>query len=122
MIPLSPSVDFRIRKVLQSIESNPAADIEDLARLVRLSNSRLSHLFKAQMGLSLNSFLANLRLEKAAELLQSSEMQIKEITYTVGYNHASSFDRAFRKRYRSSPNRYRTRQRSCQTTDLAKVR
>jgi len=122
MIPLSSSIDFRIRKVLQIIESNPAADIEDLASLVRLSNSRLGHLFKAQIGESLNSYLANLRLEKAAELLRSTEMQIKEITYTVGYNHASSFDRAFRKRFRSSPNRYRSRQRSCQMTDFAKVR
>jgi len=121
MTPLSSSIDFRIRKVLQNIEYNLAAPMEELANMVHLSSSRLSHLFKAQMGLSLNSFLANARLEKAAELLRSTEMQIKEITYTVGYNHASSFDRAFKKKFRSSPNSYRNRQRLSQTAELARL-
>jgi transcriptional regulator GlxA family with amidase domain len=64
-------------------------------------------LFKAEVGLKLNTFLSNRRVERAADLLQSTEMQIKEITYSAGYSQASSFVRAFEKRFGSSPTNYR---------------
>ncbi len=79
--------------------------------MVNLSSSRLSHLFKTATGSSLQTYLSNCRLEKAAELLQSTEMPIKEVSYSVGYRHAPSFVRAFRNKYASSPNDYRNQQR-----------
>jgi transcriptional regulator GlxA family with amidase domain len=103
--------DFRIQKVLQAIESDPTASISDLACRVNLSNSRLGHLFKAKTGLSLNAFLANERLEKAADLLRCTEMLVKEITYSVGYCQEPNFNRAFRKRFDTSPASYRRQQR-----------
>jgi AraC-like DNA-binding protein len=103
--------DFRIRQVLQAIDSDPSARISDLANRVNLSNSRLGHLFKAQTGLSLNVFLANERLEKAADLLRYTEMRVKEITYSVGYCQEPSFTRAFKKRFDTSPAMYRRQQR-----------
>jgi AraC-like DNA-binding protein len=104
--PARPA-DRRIGKVLEAIESNPSASIQELSRLVNLSSSRLSHLFKAAVGLNLNTFLSNRRLERAADLLQSTEMQIKEITYCAGYSQAPSFVRAFERRFGSSPTNYR---------------
>jgi AraC-like DNA-binding protein len=100
-------VDRRIGKVLEAIECNPSASVQELSRLVNLSSSRLSHLFKAAVGLNLNTFLSNRRVERAADLLQSTEMQIKEITYSAGYSQASSFVRAFERRFGSSPTNYR---------------
>ena len=102
-------IDARIKTVLQAIEADPFSEVQELARLVNLSSSRLSHLFKATVGVSLQSFLSNLRLERAAELLESTDMPIKEISYQVGYRHAPSFVRAFRKKIGSSPNDYRNR-------------
>ncbi len=103
--------DYRVRKVMQAIEADPSQDIQDLARMVNLSSSRLSHLFKATTGFSLQTFLSNRRLETSAELLQSTEMPIKEVSYSVGYRHAPSFVRAFRNKFGSSPNDYRSQQR-----------
>jgi transcriptional regulator GlxA family with amidase domain len=111
MKPLVPPDDSRIRNVLQAIESDPSASISDLACRVNLSNSRLGHLFKAQTGLSLNVFLANERLDKAADLLRYTEMRVKEITYSVGYCQEPSFNRAFKKRFDRSPMNYRKEQR-----------
>lgn len=102
-------VDHRIRKVLQAIESDPSRDIQGLASMVNLSSSRLSHLFKTTTHSSLQSSLSNWRLERAAQLLQSTEMRIKEIAYCVGYGHPPSFVRAFRNKFGSSPNDYRSR-------------
>jgi AraC family transcriptional regulator, arabinose operon regulatory protein len=103
--------DYRVRKVLSAVKMDPALDIQGLAHMVSLSSSRLSHLFKTSTGSSLQNFLSNWRLEKAAGLLQSTEMPVKEISYFVGYRHAPSFVRAFRKRYGYSPNDYRNQQR-----------
>ncbi len=104
--------DYRIRKVLESVEHDPSKSVLELADLVNLSGSRLGHLFKLQMGVDLDHFLANARLEKAAELLQQTELLIKEIAVKVGYHHSSSFDRAFEKKFRMVPEDYRKKHRS----------
>jgi len=99
--------DYRITKVMAAIESTPVVSVHDLSRLVNLSSSRLSHLFKAATGLRLNTFLSNRRVERAAHLLRSTEMQIKEITFDAGYSQAPSFVRAFQRRFGSTPTDYR---------------
>ena len=105
------SDDYRMKEVLRCIESEPSRTVQDLAVLVNLSCSRLSHLFKTQTGVSLNRFLSDVRLQKAAELLEATEIQIKEVSYLVGYQQPSSFDRAFRNKFALSPADYRLRQR-----------
>ncbi len=106
-----PPADHRVRRVIQAIETDPACDIQGLARMVNLSTSRLSHLLKTATGSSLQSFLSTWRLERAAELLHSTEMPVKEVSYRVGYRHAPSFVRAFGSKFGSSPTDYRSRQR-----------
>ena len=95
--------DRRVEKVLRAIEEDPFRGVQELASLVSLSTSRLSHLFKATTGVSLQTFLSDMRLQRAAELLQSTDMPVKEISYQVGYRHAPSFVRAFRNRGGSTP-------------------
>ena len=101
--------DPRIQRLLKAIEHDPAHNIVSLARLLNLSRSRLSHLFKSTMGCSLNSFLTRCRLERAATLLLQTDLPVKEISYNVGYSHPSSFVRAFRQKFACSPNTYRSR-------------
>ena len=103
--------DYRIRKVLESMEDDPATSIQELATLVNLSSSRLGHLFKLQMGVDLSHFLANERLEKAAELLRQTELSVKQIADRVGYHHSSSFDRGFQNKFGVPPVDFRRRHR-----------
>jgi AraC family transcriptional regulator of arabinose operon len=117
MQPVVPLEDFRIQNVLQAIKSDPSVRIADLARRVNLSSSRLGHLFKTQVGLSLNVFLANQRLERAAYLLRETDMRVKEITYLVGYRQEPSFNRAFKKKFGHSPQSYRKRYRAADSID-----
>jgi AraC-like DNA-binding protein len=110
--------DPRIGRVLSAIEGNPFVTIGELSRMVSLSHSRLSHLFKAALGVSLNSFLSNRRVERAAQLVRSTEMQIKEITYDAGYKQVPSFVRAFHKRFGASPTRYRRQRKTLTNSRL----
>ena len=97
------SDDYRVRKVLESVKRDPSRSVLELANLVRLSSSRLGHLFRLQVGVNLNQFLRNARLDRAADLLLRTELSIKEVADMAGYHHASSFDRGFHKKFGVSP-------------------
>jgi len=88
-------------------ESGATFTIRDLALEFRLSPSYLQRLFKHQTGVCMGEWLNEKRLQRAAHLLASSYMSVKEIAHTIGYEHASSFIRAFERRFTQAPARYR---------------
>lgn len=102
--------DCRLRKVLQMIASNSPQKIQDLAVECNLSESHLQHLFKESTGLGLGRMLADHRMQRAAKLLEQTNLSIKEIAWTVGYEHTSSFTRAFERHFREAPRCFRQRQ------------
>lgn len=97
----------RLRKILEVIESEPPRHIQALAVECNLSQSHLQHLFKQHTGLGLGHLLNERRLARAADLLVCSNMSIKEVACAVGYEHTSSFTRAFVRRFEMPPRRYR---------------
>lgn len=99
--------DVRLRKLLLLIESDPVGNTQDWALAFNLSHSHLQYLFKQATGMALGQVLAERRLQRAAELLARTNMSIKEIACAVGYEHSSSFTRAFEKRFDQAPRRYR---------------
>jgi AraC family transcriptional regulator of arabinose operon len=99
--------DFRILKVIQSLKEDPSRSFPDLALSCQISMSRLSHLFKHEIGTNVKNYRLDCRLQVAAGLLLSTGTPIKEIAYLAGYRHTSSFVRAFRTRFGSSPACYR---------------
>lgn len=97
----------RVLKILERIQSEPLCRIQDLAREFNLSHSHLEHLFKQQTGIPLGQLLTEQRLRRAACLLSQTNMRIKEIAQTVGYEHTSSFVRAFERHFAKAPRLYR---------------
>jgi AraC-like DNA-binding protein len=104
--------DNRLRRILEMIESHPSCKIQYLALECNLSESRLQHLFKQWTGLGLGQLLTEQRLLQASNFLLHTNMSIKEIATTIGYEHASSFTRAFERRFRQAPSCYREALRS----------
>ena len=105
LVPLIP--EGRLRRILRVIESEPPRHIRDLAAGCRLSQSHLQHLFKRHTGIGLGHLLNQQRLERAADLLANSDMSIKEVACAVGYEHTSSFSRAFLRWFETAPSQYR---------------
>jgi AraC family transcriptional regulator len=103
----SSLTERRLRQVVDVMEQEPCSSIQDLAVKVCLSPAHLQRLFKRQTGIQLGGLLAELRLQKAAELLTVSNLSIKEIAHAVGYGHHSSFVRAFQRRFAQAPRQYR---------------
>jgi AraC-like DNA-binding protein len=105
LLQLGP--EDRIRRILEMIESESPCRMSDLALEFNLSESRLQHLFKQKTGVGLGHLLTEQRLQKAALLLIHTTLRIKEISAAVGYEHTSSFTRAFERRFAQAPQAYR---------------
>ena len=107
MVARFPPKDFRIQKVVQVLTENPSLTLPELARCCQMSTSRLSHLFKDEIGSNVKNYRIDCRLQVAATMLALTSMPIKEIAYTAGYCHSSSFVRAFKTHFGLSPACYR---------------
>jgi AraC-like DNA-binding protein len=73
---------------------------------VAMSPPILYKKIKAVSNMSVNEFVKSLRLKKAAQLLQSTEMTVYEIAYNVGYNDRKYFSREFKKQFGKTPSEY----------------
>lgn len=102
-------MDQRVQIVLELIEADIRQDlsITDLARCIRLSPSRLHHLFKESTGTSFVQYLKNRRLHKARALLETTTLNIKETMNVAGFRDASHFVRDFKKTFGTTPTEYR---------------
>jgi AraC family transcriptional regulator of arabinose operon len=102
-------MDWRVQLILTLLEEDlrrtPSAD--ELATKLNLSNSRLTHLFKAEVGCSLTQYLRDLRLRKARILLETTFLSIKETMMAVGMTDPSHFVRDFKKVSGHTPTEYR---------------
>lgn len=109
MAPVSetPVLERRLARVLEAIADDPCLNVNELANMVNLTPSRLQHLFKQHLKVCIRDFSVKQRLQKAARLLSSTDMRVKEVTFEVGYAHCSSFIRAFQKQFGQSPESYR---------------
>ena len=100
--------DFRIEKTTRLLHENSSRTVGEVAGACSLSTSRLSHLFKTEVGTTVGKFRCTCRFSEARRMLSDTpEMAIKEIAYTLGYHHTSSFTRAFEHTVGESPTDYR---------------
>lgn len=83
--------------------------VEQLARRVGLSRSRLAVRFRELVGESPHAYLTELRLRRATDLLQTGSMSIEDVAGVVGYRSAAAFSKAFSRRFGVSPRRYSDR-------------
>ena len=81
--------------------------IRMLARTCGLSPSRLSHLFRAQLGTSPLAWLEHHRIAQAKEQLLLSGRPIREVAEGVGFVDSAWFTRVFRRRVGVSPREFR---------------
>ena len=100
-----------IRYVYQAIgimekNFNRALHIDEMADTIGLSRDYFSRLFKSLTGLSPMEYLKNVRLAKAAELLQDPQITISQVAEKVGIDDPSYFTRQFRQALGISPSQY----------------
>ncbi|MCB0578420.1 MAG: response regulator, partial [Phaeodactylibacter sp.] len=76
---------------------------EDICRAVGMGRSNLYAKLSALTGMSFNIYLRSLRLHKAKELLQTSDLNVSEVAYKVGFNDPKYFSRVFSEEFGLPP-------------------
>ena len=85
---------------------------QDVANEVHLSQSHFSTIFAQETGLTFTQYLTALRIGKARELLEATEMRSAQIATEVGYNDSHYFSYLFKKNTGATPGEYRKNSRN----------
>ncbi len=104
----SQSIETAI-KIKSHLDSHYAEDItlDELAAAIGYSKNYLCRIFRESTGDTINFYLNNARINKAVELLASTDMDVARISSVVGYNNVFHFIKTFKKLVGVSPGNYR---------------
>lgn len=99
----------KIDKARVLIRENVATDqpLEDIAGQLNMSYSWFRRLFKQYTGFAPAQYQLEIKIQKAKELLASTNMSIKEIAYELNFENASYFITFFKSKIKLSPKAYR---------------
>lgn len=106
---LTGAMDPVIGDAITSIHADPAHPwtVERLAGKSNLSRSAFAERFARRVGTPPAAYIAQVRLESAADLLQYTTESISAIASEIGYDSEAAFSRAFSKRYGMPPTKWR---------------
>ena len=86
--------------------SNPDFEVSDFAYEIGMSRTQLYRKINALAGQTVKEFIRIIRLKKAAELLVTSEMNITEVAYEIGFGSQTYFSTSFTEYFGVSPSKY----------------
>ncbi|VVS94541.1 helix-turn-helix transcriptional regulator [Desulfoluna spongiiphila] len=107
----TPSEIARIHEakaILRKDFENPP-HLNELARQVGMNKDKLNQGFHKVFGTSVFGCFKQQKMEEAKKLLESKEMNVTEVAYTVGYSQPGTFSRAFKQYYGINPKAYHQR-------------
>ncbi|KZS38888.1 transcriptional regulator [Aquimarina aggregata] len=87
-------------------EVDSIGNIVTLSKRVGLNQNTLQNGFKQLYKTSVNEYIKGYRIDTAKDLLESTSLNITEITYKVGINSRSYFTKLFKKRFGITPKQY----------------
>ncbi|MBN9209755.1 MAG: helix-turn-helix transcriptional regulator [Microbacterium ginsengisoli] len=113
-----------VKNAIRLLIEQPQArwTVEELARAVALSTSQLTRLFRAEVGLSPGAYVWRVRLDRIAELLATTSMDIATATQAAGWTQPSAASRAFRRRFGISPREFAAQMRTFGSNVLTPTR
>ena len=107
-IPVDARVGFsraELIEVVRLMEANieEPLSLEELARLVRLSQRHLQRMFKVYLNVSPTHYYLTLRLKRARDLLRTTDASIARVTTTCGFHSPCHFSKAYRAQFGHAP-------------------
>lgn len=102
-------IDSRVRQAMDYLAAHvdKPFHLSTLARHCGLSVSRLSHLFKAETGVTLQQHSEELRIREAQQLLSRTSLPLKAIANATGFSDAYYFSKRFRRHTGTTPTAWR---------------
>ncbi|MEA4889619.1 MAG: AraC family transcriptional regulator [Clostridiaceae bacterium] len=96
-------------KALTYLHNNYHKDIsiQDIADELKISRYHLCRVFKETQNITLIEYLSELRMARAKELLETSNMNVNDIAEMVGFNNTAYFNKRFKQAYGVTPSQIR---------------
>jgi signal transduction histidine kinase/ligand-binding sensor domain-containing protein/DNA-binding response OmpR family regulator len=93
-------------KVVEENISNELFDIPFFCSELGVSRTMLFTKIKAWTNFTPNEFIHEIRMKRAAQLLEQNKINISQVSYKVGFNNPKYFSKCFQKKYGETPTKY----------------
>ncbi|MRX38514.1 response regulator [Flavobacterium sp. LC2016-23] len=93
-------------KIVEDNISNEQFDIPFFCSELGVSRTMLFLKVKAWTNFTPNEFIHEIRLKRAAQLLEQNKLNVSEVSYKVGFNNPKYFSKCFQKRYGETPSQF----------------
>lgn len=102
-------ISNKMKEILNYLHANFNHEIYlyQIANYFGYSREYFSRMFKKEIGLSFKQYLDKYRIEKAIQLLKSTDKSILEIGYEVGFSNENQFIYTFKKHYKMTPGKFK---------------
>jgi len=107
MLALPPKFLEKLDTIIEENLSDENFSIEALCSKMNVSYHSAYRRIKEQTGLTPSVYVCNKRLQRAIYLLESTELPIQQIAYSVGFNTQAYFTRCFVNEMGCPPTQYR---------------
>jgi AraC-like DNA-binding protein len=97
----------RIDQAIQILQSDPGAQMHEVAAMVGFEPSAFSRAFRRLTGMNFSDYSRSVRVWRARTLLAETEISITDICFEAGFNNLSNFNRYFRMEMGLTPRAYR---------------
>lgn len=85
--------------------------LDALGEVVHLHPAYLSKIFKEVTDVNLSGYITDVRMQKAAELLEKNDLKVNEVMKRLGYQKSQYFSKLFKEKFGVTPKEYRTSRR-----------
>lgn len=99
----------RVKEYMEANYTDEGLSLSTTADYAAVSTGYLSALFKKETGINFIDYLTNVRMEKAMELLKTTDKKTYEIAYETGFANPHYFSISFKKYLGMSPSDYRNK-------------
>ena len=97
----------RARAYIDDHFADPDLQMSYVAKKFNLSPGHFSTVFSQEIGESFRDYVNNLRINRAKELLRTTNMKCAEVAYKSGYNDPHYFSTFFKKKTGFTPQQFR---------------
>lgn len=98
---------LRAKRFITDNYANPEITLKSVADYIGLNDKYFSSRFTKETGCTFSAFLTDIRLQKAKNLMNTTDLRMYEISERVGYNSVEHFNRMFKREFLISPGDYK---------------
>ncbi len=99
---------LRVTTIIEDNLSDDSLDVTRLGEMCGTNSKRLYRKLKELTGMTAVAYIRDMRLRKAALLLEKGDLSVTEVMYSVGFSNPSYFTRCFQEAYGTTPSDYKS--------------